>query len=97
MNLDQDALDAYEGAKERTRLLDEEWQRLGRPLLAKGSKGQDIAHPLLPAWRAAVRLEDDLRRPLLKKHRGPETSAVVRPLALAGTKRITRRGEKTAR
>ena len=68
-----------------------EWEELGRPVLARGSKGQEVAHPLLAELRAAARLEDELRQRLSKKHRGPQPSAVVSTIA---GRRITRSGEK---
>jgi hypothetical protein len=55
----------YEGAMERVELLRAEWERLDRPLLAKGSKGQAVAHPILRALQAAECHADHLRRGLL--------------------------------
>ena len=79
MNLEQDALDAYERAQDRTRQLVAEWERLGRPLLTKGSRGQIRGHPLLGEMRAAERLADHLRRPLLRRHRGSAPWPSSRP------------------
>jgi hypothetical protein len=90
-DIEQDALDAYERAHEQTELLMAEWEALDRPVLARGSKGQEVAHPLLAELRAATRLEDELRHRLSKKHRGPQPSAVVSTIA---NRRITRRGAR---
>jgi hypothetical protein len=72
-----DAVEAYEAAVARARLLHAEWEKLGRPVLSAGSTGQVVAHPLLHAIAEAEVIADRLRQPLLKKHRGPEPSAVV--------------------
>ena len=87
-DLEQDALDAYEAALARERLLHEHWEELGRPVLTKGSMGQEVAHPLVGMMNAAARLSDDLRRPFMKRHRGPAPSAVISSLT---EHRITRR------
>ncbi len=72
----------------RVRLLRDEWERLGRPILSKGSMNQEIVSPLLRAIGEAEMLADRLRRALLKRHRGPEPSAVLR---LDGRKPPSRR------
>ena len=92
-DLDQDALDAYERAHQQHELLTAQWEELGQPVLARGSKGQEVAHPLLGELRAAARLEDELRQQLRKKHRGPQPSAVVSTIA---NRRITRRDTRSA-
>jgi hypothetical protein len=60
VKLEEDALRAYEAARARLTLLVAEWERLGRPLLAEGSKGQVVGHPLLGEMRAAERLAEHL-------------------------------------
>ena len=95
-NLDQDAQDAYERAKERADLVCAEWERLGRPVLAEWSKGQTVPHPLLAEIRAADRLADHLRRRLARTHSGPAPGAVVRPLSIVREQRITRRGKRAS-
>jgi hypothetical protein len=79
MNLQADAVKAYEAAVFRASLLQAEWERLGQPLLAHGSTGQEVPHPLLRAINTAELVADRLRRRLLPAHRGPEPKAVVRP------------------
>ena len=72
-----DAQNAYTASVERARRLREEWERLGRPLLATGSREQPVSHPLLRAMNEAELLAHRLRQPMLRKHRGPEPSAVI--------------------
>jgi hypothetical protein len=73
----EDAETAYEGAHERARLLGEEWARLDRPVMAIGSRGQPVIHPLLGAIAEAEVIADRLRQRLVNKHVGPKPSAVL--------------------
>ena len=98
MDLREDLERAYEGAQERAELLRAEWDRLERPLLAKGSKGQAVPHPILRALQAAERHADYLRRALLPPARmGRPPTAVPFPpgqatrLRAVVDDRITRR------
>jgi hypothetical protein len=73
----EDAETAYQGAQERAMLLREEWARLERPVMATGSRGQPVIHPLLGAIAEAEVVADRLRQRLLKTHPGPQPSAVL--------------------
>ncbi len=86
----EDAMAAYEAAVERAEILRKEWDDLGRPVMAQGgATGRaPVPHPLIRAIQEAEVIAHKLREPLLKKHAGPEPSAVVQPLR---TKRITRK------
>jgi hypothetical protein len=73
----EDAWEAYEAAQERAVFLRGEWERLGRPVLSEGSKGQLIVHPLLGAIAESEVIADRLRQRLVNKHPGPRPSAVL--------------------
>ena len=77
----EDAELAYRRAVERVEVLYAKWERLGRPeTSAGGSTGRAIVvHPLIEGIAAAEALAHKLRQPLLRRHRGPEPSAVVTP------------------
>jgi hypothetical protein len=87
LDLEADALDAYERALALRRAIQDEWEGLGSPLLAKGSQGQEVEHPLIAMSRASDVLCDRLRTRLRKAHVGPEPAAVIKSFQ---TKRITR-------
>ena len=78
-NPQTDALQAYQEAVDRVRIIREEWERRGKPLLSEGSRGQDVAHPLWTMLNEAEIIADRLRKAVEKKHRGPEPSAVMTP------------------
>jgi hypothetical protein len=65
MDVRSDLEETYRAAQERAELFREEWEREGRPLLGRGSKGQPVPHPLLRALQQAERHADFLRRSLL--------------------------------
>jgi hypothetical protein len=73
----EDAETAYLGAQERAVLLRDEWARLGRPVMASGSRGQPVIHPLLGAIAESEVIADRLRQRLVSKHAGPTPSAVL--------------------
>jgi hypothetical protein len=75
----EDAERAYHRAVERVEVLVAEWERLGKPETASGgSTGRALVpHPLIGAIQEAEALAHRLRQPVLRKHRGPEPSAVV--------------------
>lgn len=75
----EDAQDAYQRALERANLLKETWDEPGRPVLATGSRGQPVAHPLLAAMNEADVISDRLRQRLVKAHPGPSPCAVLKP------------------
>jgi hypothetical protein len=74
-----DAEDRYAEAVSRRELIRGEWEGQGSPLLAKGSTGQVVEHPLLRMLREHDVLVDKLAATVRKRHRGPEPSAVVKP------------------
>lgn len=80
MSEDAEAREAYEAAVEQARYLRGEWEKLGKPALTSGSRGQAAQHPLLRAIHDAEMLAMRLRGDLRKRHRGPDPSAVVTPL-----------------
>ncbi len=61
------------------------------PLLAQGSQGQEVEHPLVAMLRLPDVLCDKLALPLRKAHAGPQPTAVMKPYR--GAKRITRKLE----
>ena len=73
----EDAEDAYRGAQERAQAAREEWEALGRPILATGSRRQTMAHPLLRVMNAAESLADRLRQRIIPAHPGPSPATVV--------------------
>ncbi len=75
----EDAEDAYRRAQERVRAAREEWEALGRPILATGSRRQTMAHPILRVMNEAESLADRLRRRITPVHPGPAPTAVVTP------------------
>ena len=75
----EDAERAYSRAVQRVEILVREWERLGKPETAEGgSTGRAVVvHPLIEGIAAAEALAHKLRQPLLKRHRGPEPTAVT--------------------
>ena len=69
----------YREAAERRQAILEAWQKEGEPLLATGSTGQLVEHPLVKMLRDHDVLVDRLAGGLRKQHRGPEPSAVLKP------------------
>lgn len=53
------------------------WEDLGRPLLAEGSKGQLIDHPLVRQINELDRLSAQLGAKLQRRNRGPDPVGVV--------------------
>jgi hypothetical protein len=88
VSLLEDAERAYEDARERSRLLKAEWERLNRPVLSTGSRGQVIAHPLLAAMNEADVIVDRLRQRMMQKHPGPSPSAVPGIASLSPAARL---------
>jgi hypothetical protein len=72
-----DADQRYAEAVARRDAIRDAWLADGSPLLAKGSTGQLVEHPLMKMLREhdllAMRLDSR------KRHRGPEPSAVLQP------------------
>lgn len=85
-----DAQRAYKDAVERAEAIKEFWEAEGSPITGIGSSGQIVAHPLLKAIQEAELTAAKLRESFLRKHSGPEPSAVVKPL---DGPRITRRAK----
>ena len=91
-----EAREAYEAAVRRARLIKDAWLEMGEPVVALGSTGQTIAHPLLKALNEAENLADRLRQRVMAKHPGPEPGAVVQArlgISPAAKLRAARRGE----
>jgi hypothetical protein len=76
---EEDALDAYWAARERSRKLRAEWEVLGSPATALGgSTGKVLTeHPLLSAMRMAEGHEAKLREVVRRKYRGPDPRVVL--------------------
>jgi len=76
-----DAVEAYEAAVKRVRMLRAEWARLGEPLTAEGgATGRAlVTHPILREIREEEKLADRLRQGLLVKRMGRPPEAVVEP------------------
>ena len=55
------------------------WEAEGSPLLATGSTGQLVEHPLVKMLREHDILVDRLAVAVRKRNRGPEPSAVLKP------------------
>jgi hypothetical protein len=55
------------------------WEAENRPLLAVGSTGQLVEHPLVKMLREHDVLVDRLAASARRRHRGPEPSAVLKP------------------
>ena len=73
----EDAQDAYDAAVQRANAIKAAWLDLGEPIVASGSTGQVIAHPLLKAMNEADSLADRLRQRVVARHAGPDPAAVV--------------------
>ncbi len=43
----EEAQAAYEATMERRRVVNEEWESLGKPVMTTGSRGQPVVHPLI--------------------------------------------------
>jgi hypothetical protein len=73
-----DAERRYRAACARRRLVEKAWKDSGSPLLARGSQGQEVEHPLVTMLRAHDLLCLRLAVPLRQAHAGPQPSAVVK-------------------
>jgi hypothetical protein len=62
------------------------WEAEGSPLLATGSMGQSVEHPLVKMLRDHELLADRLAAAAQRRHRGPPPSAVVTPSPAAKAK-----------
>jgi hypothetical protein len=69
----------YREAVARRDAIRDAWEAEGAPLLASGSTGQLVEHPLVKMLREHDLLSDKLGAALRKRHRGPEPSAVLKP------------------
>jgi hypothetical protein len=74
-----DAENRYREAVERRDAILEAWKAEGEPLLATGSTGQLVEHPLVKMLRDHDLLVDRLTAAARKAHRGPEPSAILKP------------------
>lgn len=72
-----DALGRYREAVARRDAIKVEWEARESPLLAAGSTGQLVEHPLVKMLREHDILVDKLARELRQRHRGPDPKAVV--------------------
>ena len=73
-----DAETRYREAVVRRDAIRDAWEADGSPLLATGSTGQLVEHPLVKMLRDHYLLVDRLGAAVSRRHRGPEPSAVVK-------------------
>lgn len=73
-----DAETRYQDAVARREAIRDTWQAEGSPLLASGSTGQLVEHPLVKMLRGRDLLVDRLSAAARKRHRGPDRSAVLK-------------------
>ena len=74
-----DAEARYTEAVARREAIRDTWDAEGAPLLATGSTGQLVEHPLVKMLREHDLLVDRLATAVRKRNRGPEPSAVLKP------------------
>jgi hypothetical protein len=74
-----DAETRYLEAVSRRDAIRDAWEADGSPLLATGSTGQLVEHPLVKMLREHDILVDRLAVAVRKRNRGPEPSAVLKP------------------
>ena len=74
-----DAEQRYLEAVSRRGAIRDAWEAEGAPLLATGSTGQLVEHPLVKMLREHDLLVDRLSGAVRKRNRGPEPSAVLKP------------------
>lgn len=74
-----DAERRYQEAVARRDGIRDAWEAEGSPLLATGSTGQLVEHPLVKMLREHDLLVDRLAAAAKGRHRGPEPSAVLKP------------------
>lgn len=79
MDHEEQALKNYDEAVERYTAICQLWEMEGKPLLATGSTGQLVEHPLVKMMREHEILVQKLSATLRKTHRGPVPSAVIPP------------------
>jgi len=73
-----DAENRYAEAVARREAIQDAWIAENAPLLATGSTGQLVEHPLLKMLRDHDLLVDRLASSARMRHRGPEPSAVLK-------------------
>ena len=83
-----EAENRYSEAVARRDAIQEAWEAEGSPLLATGSTGQLVEHPLVKMLRDHDLLVDRLGARTRKRHRGPEPSAVLKPSPAARLRAI---------
>jgi hypothetical protein len=69
----------YREAVARRDAIQAAWEAEGSPLLARGSTGQLVEHPLVKMLRDHDLLVDRLAAAARRAHRGPVPSAVLKP------------------
>jgi hypothetical protein len=74
-----DAEQRYLQAAARRDSIRAAWEQEGSPLLATGSTGQLVEHPLVKMLREHDLLVDRLASAARRRHRGPDPSAVIKP------------------
>jgi hypothetical protein len=74
-----DAESRYLEATSRRDAIRDAWKAEGEPLLAAGSTGQLVEHPLVRMLREHDVLVDRLAAAARRRHAGPEPSAVLKP------------------
>ena len=78
----------YEAAVARRAAIEAEWIREGEPVLASGSTGQLVEHPLVKTLREHDLLLDRLAAAAGRRHRGPAPSAVLKPAPAAKLRQV---------
>lgn len=73
-----DAEQRYLEAVVRRAAIRDAWREEGEPLLATGSTGQLVEHPLVKMLREHDLLVDRLATAVRRRNRGPEPSAVLK-------------------
>jgi hypothetical protein len=84
----EDAEGRYQEAVARREAIARAWEDEGSPLLASGSTGQLVEHPLVKMLRDHDLLVDRLSAGARQRHRGRPPSAVISPSPAAKIRRV---------
>jgi hypothetical protein len=88
-----EAITLYQEAMQRRKEIIVLWEKSGRPLLAVGSQGQEIEHPLVRMLRNHDLLIQKLAVDIKKAHSGPQPSAVIKPSPAAQIRELRQVGK----